>query len=311
MASNRRNLKAYVRYDGSGRIIPGGPIFRATKPKVGNWKEINAYQCCNPSPQPINALRLTFNSIENADILVGDSSSVADWNTFFDLPTYGNPFTSVEVVGNEVRLFGGSNINVKPGLMYGGYGDNQILIEINDEVGCITSVGGDAFSYIDTLTTVNLPACTILYGPDDSPENDVGAFGWCESLASLSIPNLVTIGDSSLENCNLLTSIDFPLVTTVGNSGIAYCDNLTSINLPLATSIGNFCFSGNVALTTINIPSCQNLGSTVGDDNVFNGINGNNITLTVPSALMTANAGNPDGDIVYLQANNTVTINTV
>jgi hypothetical protein len=44
---------------------------------------------------------------------------------------------------------------------------------------------------------------------------------------------------------------------------------------------------------------------------VFDGIIGNIITLTVPLALMTCNGGNPDGDIQYLQANNTVTIITV
>jgi hypothetical protein len=41
---------------------------------------------------------------------------------------------------------------------------------------------------------------------------------------------------------------------------------------------------------------------------MFYNISGETITLTVPSALMTCNSGNPDGDIQYLQANNTVTI---
>jgi hypothetical protein len=45
--SGRRNLKAFVRYDGSGRVIPGGPIASAVKPKVGNWKEIPNDQCCS------------------------------------------------------------------------------------------------------------------------------------------------------------------------------------------------------------------------------------------------------------------------
>ena len=50
---------------------------------------------------------------------------------------------------------------------------------------------------------------------------------------------------------------------------------------------------------------------TVRLSGVFTGITSNNITLTVPSALMTCNAGNPDGDIQYLQSNNTVTVITV
>jgi hypothetical protein len=44
-----RNLKAYVRYDGNGRIIPGALVLRRVKPKVGNWQEIPAYECCNPT----------------------------------------------------------------------------------------------------------------------------------------------------------------------------------------------------------------------------------------------------------------------
>ena len=49
MATNKRDLKAYVRFDGTGRIIPGSLVLRRAKPKVGNWKEIEAYECCNPT----------------------------------------------------------------------------------------------------------------------------------------------------------------------------------------------------------------------------------------------------------------------
>jgi len=43
---NSRPLKAFVRFDGSGRIVAGSLILRKNKPKVGKWKEINAYECC-------------------------------------------------------------------------------------------------------------------------------------------------------------------------------------------------------------------------------------------------------------------------
>jgi len=43
---NTRPLKAFVRFDGSGRIVAGSLILRKNKPKVGKWKEINAYECC-------------------------------------------------------------------------------------------------------------------------------------------------------------------------------------------------------------------------------------------------------------------------
>jgi hypothetical protein len=47
MGSNKRDLKAYVRYDGSGRVVAGSLILRRQKPKVGNWTEVQGYECCN------------------------------------------------------------------------------------------------------------------------------------------------------------------------------------------------------------------------------------------------------------------------
>lgn len=46
MGTNKK-LKAYVRFDGSGRIVPSSVILQRNKPKVGNWKEIDANECCN------------------------------------------------------------------------------------------------------------------------------------------------------------------------------------------------------------------------------------------------------------------------
>lgn len=43
----QNKLKAFVRFDGSGRVIPSSLILQKSKPKVGNWKEINATECCN------------------------------------------------------------------------------------------------------------------------------------------------------------------------------------------------------------------------------------------------------------------------
>ena len=48
--SNKRDLKAFVRFDGSGRIVAGSLILRKNKPKVGKWHEIQAYECCNYIP---------------------------------------------------------------------------------------------------------------------------------------------------------------------------------------------------------------------------------------------------------------------
>jgi len=47
MRSNNNNkLKAFVRFDGSGRVIPGSLNVQSIKPKVGNWRQINSKECC-------------------------------------------------------------------------------------------------------------------------------------------------------------------------------------------------------------------------------------------------------------------------
>lgn len=42
-------LKAFVRFDGTGRVVPSSLILQRFKPKVGNWKEIEINECCNPT----------------------------------------------------------------------------------------------------------------------------------------------------------------------------------------------------------------------------------------------------------------------
>lgn len=50
MTTNKRYLKHFVRYDGSGRLIPGGNILQRNMPKVGKWVESQGYLCCNDCP---------------------------------------------------------------------------------------------------------------------------------------------------------------------------------------------------------------------------------------------------------------------
>jgi len=47
MANNQKKLKAFVRYDGSGRVVASSLILRKNKPRVGRWVEIPQYLCCN------------------------------------------------------------------------------------------------------------------------------------------------------------------------------------------------------------------------------------------------------------------------
>lgn len=348
MATSNK-LKAWVRYDGQKKIVPSSLILQAHKPKVGTWEEVPTDLCCQPTP---NALRLFFVDLEEVNTAVGDITNVNDWNDFFDLPAFGNPFKSVEIFGNEVRLFGGSNITLQYGLF--GYTSLRLnIFKVIDDAGCVISIEDAAFDSCDTLREVYFPEVT-----ETTYDDSYGAFGYCSFLKTAYLPKLRQLGTSGpfygciglknltlafdeitqlgndvFDSCYELTSLSFPNLLTTGSNTFGSCINLTSLNLPSLQAAGDYTF-GNVysltqiilpslvyignlgmygctSLTTISLPSCTNLGGSVGNNNVFQGITGNIITLTVPAALMTCNAGQPDGDIQYLQANNTVTVITV
>lgn len=113
MATNKRDLKAYVRFDGTGRIIPGSLVLRRAKPKVGNWKEIQGYECCNdvtltftPSSPTITdvTLRLFCNGTQihylftpRDSTTIGSLISILN-STFNVLGTFTNPS------GNIIQL---------------------------------------------------------------------------------------------------------------------------------------------------------------------------------------------------------------
>lgn len=93
MASNQRLLKAYLRYDDTGRISPGSLVLRPNMPKGRGWVEVPAYECCNPSV-PISNTIVTGGTpgticVYEFSIYCNDSSVL---RTGFD---YGDTLTSV------------------------------------------------------------------------------------------------------------------------------------------------------------------------------------------------------------------------
>ena len=217
-------------------------------------------------------LTLVFNNITN--VTIGDVNSIEDWNTFFDLPNWSTPFTSVVKENNTITLKGGENIVIKKDK----FRQNTNLISIVD-LGCVAYLEEFCFFSCTSLTTIDFPALTI-------------ADSYC-----------FWVGSS-------LTTINMPQLTTVGRYFFSDCISLTTITLPALTVTGDSFLQGCILLTDINLPVCTNLGGSVVYNDVFSNITGNTITLTILTDLMTCNGGNPDSDIQYLQSNNTVTIIT-
>lgn len=321
------------------------------------------------------SISIVFDNISNADLMVGDALNVSDWNTFFDLPTYGIPFTSVIVTGNTIELLGGNTITLREGL----FGDNTptdtCLLEVID-TGCIIALDNAGYQFSNSngngclgLVNIELPACNILgiesFAGCETLETIVldfnnitnipdycfmecqilittmilplatvvgySAFGYCRAIQSIELPEVITLSPYCFDKCYLLTTVILPntlielpegcfqdcqalisfshaSLQELGTGTFYRCIALGTINTPNVTILGESVMNGCVNLETVSLNSCVALGPTVGDNEIFNNIVGQNITLTIPSALMTCNAGNPDGDIQYLVANNTVNI---
>ncbi len=110
-------------------------------------------------------------------------------------------------------------------------------------------VSDEAFSYLGSLTSIEIPDSVIKIG--DS------AFSECSSLTSIEIPNGVTrIGRGSFMDCSSLNSIKIPdSVISIGNLAFSWCKSLFSIEIPDSViSIGNGAFANCSSLKSIDIP---------------------------------------------------------
>lgn len=102
--ANQSKLKAWVRHDGTGRVITGGPILQRFKPKVGNWVEIDASECCNYVPTTTTTTTATPTTTTTTTVLSGcleynvvvpDGGS----GTLTGVDCVGNPFGPVTLTG--------------------------------------------------------------------------------------------------------------------------------------------------------------------------------------------------------------------
>ena len=83
---NKRDLKAYSRFDGTGRIVPGSTVLRRQKPKVGKWIETQAYECCNVDQAPVLVEIDGSFPFTNSSIGIGNNDG--DW--YQNLNSYTN-----------------------------------------------------------------------------------------------------------------------------------------------------------------------------------------------------------------------------
>ena len=105
---------------------------------------------------------------------------------------------------------------------------------------------------------------------DNKPVLVIGsdAFGSCESITSVIIPEGVTAIDGmAFDNCGNLSKVTFPnSLRSIGPCAFQSCDSLTSIVIPEGViSIESYAFNGCVDLTSISLPKSV----TTIEDNPF------------------------------------------
>lgn len=158
-------------------------------------------------------LELTFNDIANANLMIsGSSTDVSKWNTFFDLPTNGSVFTSVNVVGNTVNLLGGSLMNIKANVFYySAY--RTALLSIKDYEGIVISTGTSCCRQCSNLHTIDLRY---------TPSIGAGSFDRCYPLYYINLSSCTNLGGTTGNN-NVFYDITGNVITLTVPSALMTC----------------------------------------------------------------------------------------
>lgn len=222
-------------------------------------------------------LVLTFSDILAVEPLVGDVTDFNVWNTFFDLPTLGNPFISVSVIDDVVNLYGASNVTLRDSLFDDPSGVGQYLLKVEDNAGCVVAGGYDCFGDWEnngcySLTDLYFPemltageACfadTFALVNITMPKlTDAGAdcFDGASALVSPSLPSLINAGVACFYDCSSLISPNFSLLETAGDYCFRNCSLLVG-DFPSLITAGPGCFENCIGLTSSDFSSLQTAG---------------------------------------------------
>lgn len=286
MGTNRRNLKAYVRYDSSGRVIPGGVILRESKPKVGNWKEVTAYECCNP-------VSYNFDITANWSLTTPAVVDEASFRTFLESGEDGdgntNLFTNI-VITDFSLVDGRLQCNLSANTEGEGINLALIGVTIFNRVGNIT---GAEWLYMNgnNLTEFNpkiaLPSSVTYL---DFGDNQIVTFN--PTIALSSSVTVLTLYGNNLTEFNPTLPLPSSLIElNLGDNQIV----IFNPTLPLPDSLLDLNVYGNQMTTagyTASEPWANAMSTIPGRGNIYFQNNNDSVSGTNLETILIAKGWN-------------------
>jgi hypothetical protein len=270
--ANQNKLKAYVRYDGTGRVIAGGPILQRFKPKVGNWVEIDASECCNyvptttttttatPTTTTTSTSTSTSTTSTTTTIAVSSQSGIGAFSPENACAGSGTTLTLFYsgLIGNGTALFTDSGLTVPYNpAVYGDY----VNTYFNAEAQVCTMSGNVIFSYVPcssvttTTTTTAAPVAflDVLNTSEDIAVLSVTVNGVPTVVAGCCIPSTPGVGGvlstTQSGSCTIVISYSSP----IGNQSIKVTQSGGGVQCQNVIAGG-----GTLTFTGVNVAGFQN-----------------------------------------------------
>jgi hypothetical protein len=283
-----KDLKAYVRYDGSGRVVSGSLVFRKKKPKNGRWVEIPKNLCCNGNPSSTTTTTTQGGGGNTptawVTYIAGNQESActqtSGWN--FVLYTAGSTLGAGVVLYTDAALTTEFNSYQYASILY----NNGTLYQLSDLPGdgtIVNVIGACPTILIATNYYSSQDACEGIMAVStatvypSNPNLSTGTTLWLDPQftqpyqSGMAIwvtfsghPGFAFATQSSMGTTSISYAVPCPTTTTTttlsfGNAGFvsngitAVCNNQGQFNLPLSID-PNACSNGGITLTSGTYP---------------------------------------------------------